>query len=253
MENGKMMSGEECSIAILNLDCAQIHTYLMRRKLQSPQDLLSLSSALNFSTPSRLGINFVVNVPEFLTLSQTYYFDPTMQPQLRSALTSLNLSMTLFYGQSVFLRGFHDFLASVGRVRLRESQRHRALIAENRAVSTAMFNLVVEEAVEKMPKDAMVGVQRRVARVVGEIGREIVRRLMKPERPGNVMEKEIREEEVEVVTFVMAQINVLTDIAPFTPEIATSFQADLIVPLLKILPHLRSQPSVRQLQTIPHV
>jgi hypothetical protein len=51
-----------------------------------------------------------------------------------------------------------NFLAAIGRVRHRESLRNRQMVVENRAITTSLFNMVVSERVEEIPKEAIAGV-----------------------------------------------------------------------------------------------
>lgn len=134
-----MMTGEDCSVVVINLDCTNLHNYLVKRQLLAPYALLSLPSSLDLNAPSRLGTHFALNVNELLDLAQTYFYPAEVAVELRAAATHFNLALTSFYAEHTFLLTFKDFLATIGRVRLRENLRYKNLIVG--AMSNSLLNI----------------------------------------------------------------------------------------------------------------
>lgn len=56
---------------------------------------------------SLLGANFSINVEEYLYLARTYFYNNNqLFFDLRSLLTSLNLSLSHLYSYQIYLKGF---------------------------------------------------------------------------------------------------------------------------------------------------
>jgi hypothetical protein len=152
----------------------------LKKNQVSPYALLSIRD-LNMNTLSALGGNFTINVEEFINLARTYfYLSPQLLFDMRTLLTSLNLSLSHLYSYQVYLKGLQDFVLSIGKTRMRENLRHNLLIMENRAFSTSLFNLVTPDAIteaEIKKEGFIVTNQNKLARFLIEVARPLTRRI----------------------------------------------------------------------------
>jgi hypothetical protein len=99
------------------------------------------------NSPSSLGGNLSINVEEFINLARTYFYtNEGLFGDLRAIFTAFNLSLSQLYSYQVYLKGFEDFILSLGKTRMRENLRHRELVLDNKTFSTSLFNLVTPQA-----------------------------------------------------------------------------------------------------------
>jgi|LauGreDrversion4_2_1035121.scaffolds.fasta_scaffold104718_1 hypothetical protein len=133
------------------------------------------------STHSAIGGNFSINVEEFIYLARTYFYtNENMLVDLRAIFTSFNLSLSHLYSYQVYLRGFEDFILSIGKSRMRENLRQRSLVIDNRAFSTSLFNLVTSTSLtdaEFKNPGFIPNVQNKLAKLLIEVARPLTRRI----------------------------------------------------------------------------
>ncbi len=63
------------------------------------------------------------------------------------------MAASLLYSYQQYILGHKEFLLSVGKATMRQNQRNRALVLENRAFSTSLANLVVPDEITEIVKN----------------------------------------------------------------------------------------------------
>lgn len=171
--NNKLVAGEDMAVYLPKIDCQQLITG------QQPYTLLQCESALSFSDHSRLGTQFVVNVEELALTAQTYFYnDEELLSQVRAAAAQFNMAVSFMWAFQQYAQGHRDCLLAVGKARMRENQRVRALVLENRVFSTSLLNLVTADDIQEVVKtpQGLQGAHTKLAKLLIEMARPLARK-----------------------------------------------------------------------------
>ncbi|TNV74214.1 hypothetical protein FGO68_gene15190 [Halteria grandinella] len=242
-------ASQECTIALQNLECLGFLTQLKRET--HPYRLIG---SAQFGT---LGHEFYVNTEELRLTARAYFYDDDQWlAEIQQHSAQYNMALSYTYAQQLFLVGHRDLVLAVGKTRLRESVRQRELVLGNHALATSLFNLVVQDDIKDVVKNAGVrdGTQNRLAKLIMEVASPLCARYKQDKLVGDVEMSDIilafdvqqGEIELDYLGILLGALNTVSECDDFQVETLKQMDNQVLVPLIKALPRVRSQQKLHQ-------
>jgi len=95
------------------------------------------------------------------------------------------MAVSFMWAYQQYAQAHRDCIMALGKARMRESQRVKALVLDNRAFSTSLLNLVAAEDIQEIVKNpqGLQGAQTKLAKLLIEMARPLARKLSGEQDP----------------------------------------------------------------------